>query len=490
VSESGPSPHRRFVHDAGANAVGGLILLVVVTVAGRLAGVLDEPLFWTSTVAAGLLAVATVGWVLAVRRQREVAEARTAPVPPEDEAAVRIEAPAGLRSVGGRWLVGIDIGRSRLSVGVMEVLTDDLHRLPAVMRHDEANVPEPDQRPSHFASLEIYDDLVNAVVHVSRSHPRIDGIGLGVPGQIDPVRGFVVDSPAAFAPNDPIAEKLAARLAERDDICARLGIGNVANRDQRRQMLRTRILVDNDVRCATRAVLSARGGDPGWRNFACVFIGTGVGSGLVIDGELYYGSAYSAGEVGHMTIHLARRQTEPRLPGEGLIADPGECACGRQGVHWESLVNGPGLERLARELSPELATRLAEAAGSPHGRLAAEDVGNAIRDVDRGAIHDEDLKQYVIAVSDSYARYLAVGLANIANSLNLEHITLGGGVMDGLFTSPTFRAHVGRHLRRYCLESTFRAPILDEGARPGWAWQGSALLFRDPGYADLLNRAA
>jgi predicted NBD/HSP70 family sugar kinase len=67
------------------------------------------------------------------------------------------------------------------------------------------------------------------------------------------------------------------------------------------------ILVDNDVRCVARHYLSQHN----WANFACVYVGSGVGAGMVVDGRVYYGSNGSAGHIGHI--------------GATSLASPSEC---------------------------------------------------------------------------------------------------------------------------------------------------------------------
>jgi predicted NBD/HSP70 family sugar kinase len=194
-------------------------------------------------------------------------------------------------------------------------------------------------------------------------------------------------------------------------------------------------------------------------------------------------------------------------------------------VHWESLTNGPGLEDLASSLDPVRAEQLAAAFGfvSQHpaakqitlvaalsvggdpaiSALRPEAVESAMKDMGEGAhsslapdtaiagvqrlARDVEFKNYLDEILDCYAHYFGVGIANLTNVLDLDHIALGGGVMDALWRMPRFRTAVWQVRRRYTLESAFRNDLIhhDVGARPGWAWEGAALLFWDPSYAAI-----
>ncbi len=134
-----------------------------------------------------------------------------------------------------------------------------------------------------------------------------------------------------------------------------------------------------------------------------VTLGTGIGGGAVVGGRLMLGAHGFAGEIGHMVL-------DPHGP---------PCPCGKRGC-WERFASGTGLGRLAREAAQ--AGRLDEvvrlAGGDPEA-VRGEHVTAAALAGDPGALE----------VMDTFAWWLALGLANLANALDPSVIVLGGGVI-------------------------------------------------------------
>lgn len=148
------------------------------------------------------------------------------------------------------------------------------------------------------------------------------------------------------------------------------------------------VLLENDANLYALGE-GYRGSARGLRDFCCLTLGTGVGSGVVIDGKLLKGHRGFASEIGHMTIDL----------------DGAPCTCGSRGC-LEAYCSGTGLVRLAREIGLEVSSakelyELAEGGSLPALEVFAE-----------------------------MGRYLGVGLANIANIFNPEAIILGGKVAE------------------------------------------------------------
>jgi predicted NBD/HSP70 family sugar kinase len=427
---------------------------------------------------------------------------------------------------GPRRVIGIDIGRVWLSIGVLQLEPGVRRKLPRLVGDRERQQYRSPLDPRRgLAGSHVYEDLTASITQAMEKWPgEIDGIGIGMPGQIDLVDGVVHD-PEFFPPGEPFALHLGATLVRDRRFRALLG------RDAQ-EFVESSLLLDNDVRCATRRVLSDRLDRPGWDNFACVFVGGGVGAGFAFNREIYYGRRHCAGEVGHMTLHLSPFQHAGNIVDggvranqqngdHGLTHEPGQCGCGQEGVHWETLTNGPGLEELAVSLDSANAERLAEAFGFPAQRPAAKQitltmglmlgvtaldeaaVEGAMKDMAETArceatpaeaipviqalAGDPGIKAYLGDILDCYAHYFGVGISNLTNVLDLDHIAIGGGVMDALWRMPPFRSAVWHVRRRYTLGSSFRNDLIhhDVGARPGWAWEGAALTFWDPSYAAI-----
>ncbi len=165
-----------------------------------------------------------------------------------------------------------------------------------------------------------------------------------------------------------------------------------------------RIEVDNDATCAT--VTEWRlGAGTGVSDLVLVTLGTGIGGGLVVNGELVHGRNGFAGEFGHMVV-------DPTGP---------LCPCGRRGC-WERYASGSGLAMLAREAAIARRCRaVVELAGGDPQDVRGEHVQAAARDGDAEAL----------AVIDDFARWVALGLSNLTNVLDPEMFVLGGGLAAG-----------------------------------------------------------
>ncbi len=220
--------------------------------------------------------------------------------------------------------------------------------------------------------------LLQVIHQLLGAHPSSDAVGVACAGQIHPVTGTVV-----YAPN----------LGWRDVPLAAL----------LQQGLGRRITVENDVRAAAWGEF-AFGAGAGTHSLVAVYVGTGVGSGAVLDGALWRGVSNGAGELGHTQV----------------VPDGLPCPCGGRGC-LEQYASGSGFQRrLGRALAEGVATRLArETAGDP-GRLtasmvkAAADAGDALA---RKVWQDAE-------------RFLTLTVANYVTLLNPEVLVLGGGVIE------------------------------------------------------------
>ena len=205
----------------------------------------------------------------------------------------------------------------------------------------------------------------------------IEGMGFGFPGQIDCQKGVV-----RLAPNIP-------------------GWVNVpiANIMEKEFGISTR--VDNDVRTATLGELNY-GAGVGCENLVCITVGTGIGSGLVVNGKLVRGANNAAGEIGHIKLTN--------------IGGP-LCGCGDRGC-LEAYASGPSIVALAEEY-------IRGGKSTKYRELA-----------------NPDITPYIVAVAakegDPVARqifrimgeYIGMGLTSVVNLLNPEKIIIGGGVAE------------------------------------------------------------
>lgn len=159
------------------------------------------------------------------------------------------------------------------------------------------------------------------------------------------------------------------------------------------------VQIGNDAKCAALAEWRYGAGE-GVEHFVLVTIGTGIGAGVVIHGELVLGATGLAGEFGH------------------TIVDPGgpDCPCGQRGC-WERLASGTALS-----LAAQRGFREGWLHNTSGGRVTGEDLVAAVR---QGSLKAGE-------ALDEYARWAAIGLINIVNALDPDRIVLAGGLVDAI----------------------------------------------------------
>ena len=216
------------------------------------------------------------------------------------------------------------------------------------------------------------------------------GISIAAAGAVDSDRGLIT-----LSPNLP-------------------GWDNIPLRDMVQEKYQVDTFLVND---ASAAALGEHrlGAGRGVKNLVLVTVGTGIGGGIIISGELYLGACGSAGEIGHMTIDV----------------NGPECSCGNTGC-LEMLASGTAVTREAvRRISSGENSSLVEIAGGEIENITAEKVGDAARSGD-------PLSSDVIAGA---ANYLGVGLVNLVDIFNPEMIVIGGGMarMGDLLLEPARR---------------------------------------------------
>ena len=207
---------------------------------------------------------------------------------------------------------------------------------------------------------------------------NIEGIGFDFPGQIDYKNGIV-----RLAPNIPGWVNIPIAKIIEDEF-----------------KIPTRI--DNDVHCAALGELNF-GAGKGCENFICMTVGTGIGSGIVINGKLVRGASNAAGELGHIKLQMH----------EGPL-----CGCGDHGC-LEAFASGPSIVAMAEEyILGGKSTKFRELASG--GEITPFIVAEAAKQGDPVA------KRIFARIGE----YIGFGLSSVVNLLNPEKIIIGGGVAD------------------------------------------------------------
>lgn len=290
--------------------------------------------------------------------------------------------------------VGIDLGGTYIKGGIV----DEENRIIAHGSTPTMTEREPKEIIRDMAVL--VEKLMEETGLTIRD---IAGIGIGSPGTIDAGSGKVLYSNNIRWENVPLAELLGKMLTEDAD-CGVI-----------------KVRVSNDANCAALGELVCDS-DSDIRSAVLLTLGTGVGSGIILNGKLYEGEQPGGAELGHMVICHGGRQ----------------CSCGRKGC-LEAYVSASALVEDARRaaLDREDSVLRALAGEEPlylpeKNRQAAMDeltldglngkhVIEAVRQTDPAAVK----------VFEHYLEYLGCGIVNIINIFRPEVIYLGGGICEG-----------------------------------------------------------
>lgn len=315
---------------------------------------------------------------------------------------------------GASLVCGLDLGGTKL----LGLVVDPEGTEPLAT----AKVPTPRGTTAVVdAMVELTTELADQVQ--AAGHGRVRALGVGAPGLVDRSGTF------RYGPNLPDVVDVA--LA--DVLSQRLGLPVVA---------------DNDATCAGWAE-HERGASQGADHSLLFTLGTGIGGGMTVRGEVLRGTHGFAGEPGHMVV-------DPSGP---------LCPCGRRGC-WESFASGSGLGRLARE---------AAAAGSLEAVRAQVDGDMDRIDgvlVTRAALAGDP---EALEVMRTFAGWVALGIANVLNLVDAEIVVIGGGLVGA---GEMLLAPVRAGVRELVMGSSHRPEVPIVAAQLGenaGAW-GAALL--------------
>lgn len=270
--------------------------------------------------------------------------------------------------------LGLDIGGTNLVAGAVKSNRDGMPEPAEAVLSVEKTLTlaaeGPDAVIARCAGL-----LQKAIASSGCRRDQVAGVGVGMPGPLDVKRGLVV-----YAPNFPGWRDvpLVARLSEA------IGVP---------------VHMENDARMVTYGEFRF-GAGRGYSNLIGITLGTGIGSGIIVGGELYTGAlSGTAGEVGHMTI-------EPDGP---------RCGCGNQGC-LETLAAAPAIVASVRRML----------LGGQPSALTERDVDALTAGDIAAAAAQGDLVARAAFARAGY--YLGIAAANLINAINPDAIIFGGGV--------------------------------------------------------------
>jgi glucokinase len=265
----------------------------------------------------------------------------------------------------GRRTIGVDMGGSKLLAGAVDPDLSVHHRAQRTL--------------TGLDQTGLLDVAVDGVEEIrTLAGGMVEAVGFGIPSLIDQRTGRAV-----IAVNLPLIDVYFAEV-----MTERLGLP---------------VFVDNDANMAALAEHRA-GAAVGCSEVVLLTIGTGIGGGLVLGGELYRGAIGSGAELGHMVIEIDGPRCQGNCPNRGCV---------------EALASGTALAREARRIAVERHDSALAAAAKEGAELVGPLVTELAYDGDEAAVE----------VLELIGTRLGVAIANYVNIFNPEVVVIGGGVM-------------------------------------------------------------
>ena len=268
------------------------------------------------------------------------------------------------------YIISIDTGGTKTLAGVLNTAEGIIARIkrPAEIGGNSKGYVN--------SIVEIVNDLIEKTKLKKRN---IKAVCIGIPGALNPHTGIV-----SMAPN--------------------LGLINFNIREKLHKKISIPILIENDVNLGALGSHTF-GGAKKSVNMMAVFIGTGVGGGLIIDGKIYRGTSYSAGEIGHIILDK-----------KGPV-----CGCGNRGC-FETFASRTAI---VKNILADMKTKkksLLKKIISPNKPIKSRMLAAAVKSNDRLVI------KHISNACDT----IGLVLANTANLLNFDMVVLGGGLIEAL----------------------------------------------------------
>lgn len=287
------------------------------------------------------------------------------------------------------WAMGIDIGGTKIHFACMDLQGNILK---------EAIIATRVSQGEEAIIQDIGKVTIDLIKELNTDFGQPKGIGIGMAGQIEADTGLVYFAPNLYWRNVPLKQRLES-------------------------VLQLPVTITNDVRASTWAEWHFGSGYQ-CDHFVCLFIGTGIGGGIVSNGQLIVGSTNSAGELGHMNVSLTGPQ----------------CTCGNRGC-LEAYAGGWAIAERAKEY---LASH-----------LDLKSPLNQIKNLTAVQVIDQFRKGDPLAtkVINEAKEALIAGGITIVNALNPKKIILGGGIFEGL---PDIAEWLSQGVRKHALRSATR----------------------------------
>ncbi|WP_100372456.1 ROK family glucokinase [Bacillus sp. FJAT-45037] len=287
-----------------------------------------------------------------------------------------------------KWFVGVDLGGTTIKMAFLTTYGEIVSKWEIPTNTEDGGI---------HITMDIAKAIDHKLTELNQEKDHLLAIGMGAPGFIDMETGFIYQAVNIGWKDFPLKDRLELETG-------------------------LPVTVDNDANIAALGEMWRGAGD-GAKNLLCVTLGTGVGGGIIANGQILHGASGMAGEIGHIT---------------SVVEGGAPCNCGKTGC-LETIASATGIARLA---VAAIATTGVESiltdVYDQHGALTAKDVFDAVKQNDAVATQ----------VLDGVAAHLGLAIANLSNALNPEKIIIGGGVSKAGAALLTPLQH---HFKRFAL---------------------------------------
>lgn len=264
-------------------------------------------------------------------------------------------------------VVGIDLGGTNVQIGVV----GPEHKVVGAAKRKT----KPDEGRDAVLAR-IADGIEEACSQAKVRVNELAGVGIGAPGAIDPATGTVIEAVNLRWNDVPLAKLMGDRL-------------------------RLPVFVDNDVNVAVYGENKLGAGENA-RDLLGVWLGTGIGGGLILNGELYYGTFFTAGEIGHTIL----------FPGNPMGSRSLEHNCSRTSV----------VERLVKLIRANKKSVIPSLVDDDLDEVKSKTVAKAYQMGD----------ELTVQVVDNAADLIGIAIANVVTLLSIGRVVLGGGLTEAM----------------------------------------------------------
>lgn len=294
--------------------------------------------------------------------------------------------------------LGIDVGGTNIAVGVVnenkEIVAKTSNKSPVPCTMDEF---------CDTMALTARQAMEKAGITLD----DIPWVGIGCPGTVNRGTGIIEFTNNLHFSNWPLVKMMEERMGGK------------------------KVIIENDANAAAYGEFKA-GALKGAQNAVAITLGTGIGSGIIIDGNIYAGNNYAAGEMGHMVI----------------VYDGRQCNCGRKGC-WERYASATGLIITTKEY-------MEKDKDSVMWELCDGDINKASGRTAFDAMRKGDATGK--AVVDEFINYLGCGLVNVINTFQPDILCIGGGICnEGETLLAPVRAYIDKE--QYAMNAKLKTKV-------------------------------